>query len=129
MLLDYGETVGQLIFCKLGIIKPKKWKKILIITNDWHLERTMKEAEFIFGQDYDLDYKSAPGFQTNTFEQEQASYNLFLQTFQGINKGDDQAILTRLFEKHTIYNKTPQYFKTKLEKLIHKNFWKNSLNI
>lgn len=113
------ETAGQLIFCKTGIIKPKNWESVLIISNEWHLERVRKEAEFIFGEDYSLDYQGSLWFQTKrTPKQEQKSYETFLHTFQGINPGDNQTILNRLFEKHPSYNKNPKDFKTRLEKLM-----------
>ena len=116
------ETVGELIFCKVGIIDPRQFKNITIITNDWHLNRTKKEADFIFGDEYVLNYQTVSIPQTKrTSEQEEASYNTFLRSFQGINKGDSKSILNRLFERHQIYSKNPQHFKTKLEKLIGMN--------
>jgi len=112
------ETAGQLIFCKLGIIKPRRLKNILIITHDWHMPRTRRQAKFIFGEDYNLEFRSVSdsGIR-NTFEKEQASYETFLKTFKGINSGDDNSILNRLLERHPWYEENSKRIRDRLKQL------------
>jgi uncharacterized SAM-binding protein YcdF (DUF218 family) len=114
------ETAGELIFIKQGIIDPRKWKNILIITHDWHMNRTEKESRFIFGEDYNLYFKSvkSPNPPLRSREQEEKSYQTFLETFDGIKPGEDKRILERLVTKHRFYSQRKEYTLTKLKTLI-----------
>jgi pseudaminic acid synthase len=117
------DTVGQLVFVKLGIIQPRGLKEITIVTHGDHAERTKKQAEFIFGKDYEIKIKkiSNEGIVYNPPEKEQASYKTFLKTFEGIIPGDDKNILETLLEKHPLYDQNKEKFKLELQKLINKN--------
>lgn len=117
------ETVGQLIFVKQGIIKPREFRNIIIVTHNWHLDRIKKKAEFIFGKNYNLEYGGVlnNGIVQRSEEKEQESLKIFQKTFAGIRKGDDKLILNRLLEKHEQYNKYPGLFMEKLKKLISNN--------
>lgn len=117
------ETVGQLIFCKLGIIKPRNWSKVLIITNDWHINRVKKISKTIFNEDFIIDFAGAEITLTqekilNINNQERKSEDLFNQTFGRITPGNDEQLLKTLLRQHSIYSKNPKYFKENLEKLI-----------
>ena len=112
------DTVGQLVFSKLGIINPLGIKSVVIVTNQYHMERVMVEARFIFGKGYDTSFIIAPGNDNRrTSEEERRSLEQFLDSFKGITPGDDDAILNRLLEKHPYYSKDPGEFRKRLEKL------------
>jgi len=110
------DTVGQLVFSKQGVIKPRGYRDIAVVTHSYHAERTRKQAEFIFGNGYELSFGLVGNEEGN--EREQASYEAFLRTFEGIEPGDDEAILQRLLEKHPLYNSNPDFYVEGLKKLI-----------
>ncbi len=116
------DTVGQLIFTKLGIIKPKKVQRISVVTNRYHLNRVKKESEFIFGNGYVLHFEVASGNDDErTSMQEGKSLNEFMRTFEGLSHGDDEAILRRFLLEHPLYRENSAYFRDKLTKLKVKN--------
>lgn len=117
------DTVGELIFCKIGIIVPRNWKKNLIITHNYHMQRTKRESEFIFGKNYNLDFKGVKNsdIPLRSEEQEKRSYQSFCETFNWIKPGDDNRILERLLKKHPLYCERREYTLTKLEILRRKN--------
>lgn len=120
------ETVGQLIFCKLGIIDPKQFKKILIISNDYHIKRIKAISGIVFDKPYSIDFIGVRTSLTqeekqNVCDKERESEQTFKKTFQGLTPGDNDELLKILLERHLLYNKNPQYFKENLERLIKEN--------
>jgi uncharacterized SAM-binding protein YcdF (DUF218 family) len=108
------ETVGQLLFCKISLIEPLKIKKIVFITHKYNHKRVKEEAEFIFPK-ATLKYALVQsGFSQKIEEKEKESLQNFWKTFMGIHKGDNNALLNRLFEAHKIY-KDHKNLKTKLD--------------
>lgn len=117
------ESVGQLIFCKLGIIDPKQFKKILVISNDYHMGRIKAISRIVFNKSYIVDFAGAEILLTQeekqrVYDKERTSEEIFNQTFSRVTPGDNEQLLKTLLEKHIIYAKNPQYFKKNLDKLI-----------
>jgi len=52
------ETVGELIFCKIGIIDPRNWKKILIVSHGYHIPRVRTITNIVFGDEYQIEFES-----------------------------------------------------------------------
>jgi len=115
------ESVGQLLFCKVGILEIKKWFNIVIISSDYHMERLKIISSIIFDKKYKVDFIGAES-DINSEElaklnkEEQKSKELFIKTF-GSKALNDQELLKILFEKHNRYNKSQEEFKTRLEQL------------
>jgi len=94
------DTFGNAFFAK-RIIKRHYWKKLLIVSHAYHIQRTKIFFDFIFGRDYTLDYV---GIEKNiTSKLEGKLLDLFRETFKDIEKGDDAAIQKRMFERHIHY--------------------------
>ncbi|MEK6945620.1 MAG: pseudaminic acid synthase [Nanoarchaeota archaeon] len=99
------DTIGQLLFCKICIIKPLKIKKIAIITHEYHHDRVKKEAELFLHKNV-LGYYLVPSaFSEETEEKERKSLDEFFKTFSRINKEDDRELVSSLFERHKWYKK------------------------
>jgi len=114
------DTAAQLIFSKKGILVPRDWKDIILITHDYHGKRTRKEAEFVFGPQYNLRTELIPSkTRLSTPEKEEASYQTFLRTFEGIEPGDDRSILNRLLKKHPLYKDEAKEFRRRLRALTY----------
>jgi uncharacterized SAM-binding protein YcdF (DUF218 family) len=115
------ESVGQLLFCKIGILEIKKCFKVVIISSDYHIERLKILANTIFDKKYKIDFigvkSSINSEELNKIKKdEEKSKELFIKTF-GSKPLGDKALLKILFEKHGRYNKNPKEFKTRLEQL------------
>jgi uncharacterized SAM-binding protein YcdF (DUF218 family) len=110
------ETVGQLIFAKVIIIKPRKIKDLVIITSDYHLPRVREEAKFIFGEGYNLFFHAVTSSDQDrrSKKQERESLEAFRRTFVEIQPGDDEKILARLLEKHPKYVSDAERIRKKL---------------
>lgn len=114
------ETVGQLIFCKIGVINPKGWKKIIIFSHAYHIPRVRAISNLVFGSEYKIgfeDIKSDLNFDIKILEKERASENIFRDTFGSVHTGDDRALLERLLERHNSYKNCAREIREKLEKL------------
>ncbi len=49
-------TVENAFFCKKFFLVPKKWRKIIIVTSDFHLPRTKQIFNDILGENYTIEY-------------------------------------------------------------------------
>lgn len=101
------DTVGQAVFSKRDVIVLKNWEHLIVVSQQYHLDRVQKIFEFIFGKDFDIKYEGVPSGKARDSEVvagQQRSLEAFLKTFEGVRAGDDKAILDRLFEKHPLYS-------------------------
>ncbi|MBI2045174.1 YdcF family protein [Candidatus Pacearchaeota archaeon] len=111
------DTAGQLIFSKIGIIDAVGVKKIIIISHEYHLPRIKSEANFIFGNEYELSFLgvAGPDERNGGAELERKSLEAFIRTFKGIKCGDSEKILSRLLEQHNFYKAERKEFLERLE--------------
>ena len=99
------DTVGDAIFTKRNIVLKREWKNILVVTSDYHVPRTRKVFNYIYGKQYSIKVIGADTDIANEkLENEKSSIVAFYKTFEGIEAGDDALINRRLFEKHPYYN-------------------------
>ncbi len=118
------DTAGELVFGRLGILEPRNWRKIVIITNEWHYRRIKEEADFIL-RGFKVDYKLVKddSLQINVREREKEDKSLaaFLRTFEGVNPENDEEVLQALLTKHHFYNQNSDSFRKRLADLIKQN--------
>jgi uncharacterized SAM-binding protein YcdF (DUF218 family) len=99
------DTVGDAVFTKRNVVLSKGWKRLLVITSDYHAGRAKEIFTFIYGIGYDIDVRSAVSPVTKRSpEKEQKSLQGFHSTFEGLEAGDDTAIWERLRQQHPLYN-------------------------
>jgi uncharacterized SAM-binding protein YcdF (DUF218 family) len=99
------DTVGDAIFTKRNFAIPRNWTRILVVTSAYHVSRTQTIFEFIYGEAYKIETLSTPGeISEKSKESEAASLRAFIDTFHGVNAGDDSTILDRLASAHPFYN-------------------------
>jgi vancomycin permeability regulator SanA len=111
------DTIGQLIFVKQAVVVPRRFKRLIIITHDFHLKRVKQQANFVFGRGYNIDYLSIPDNLDCAIKEEESLIE-FKKTFEGISPEDDNLILSRLLERHKYYNKDPYFFINGLKRMI-----------
>lgn len=112
------ETVGQLIFSKQGIIGPREFRKLIVITHNYHLPRVEAISNIVFGNSYELDFHGIRINSANeTLEKEKKSLEAFRKTFEGVERGNEKQVLEILLTKHSRYNTESDYFRKKLRVL------------
>lgn len=99
------DTVGDAIFTKINLATPRDWKKILVVTSNYHAERSRAIFSFVYGPSALVDATGADVPDNEQLRNNEAvSMKAFLGTFEGINAGDDKKIFSRLRERHPFYN-------------------------
>ena len=102
---DSRDTVGDAFFTKRKHAITNRWTTILVVTSRYHVERTKQIFSLIYGAEYLIEVRGAPSIDTDQLRtSELQSIETFKSTFKGITPGDDDAILTRLRERHPFYN-------------------------
>ena len=99
------DTVGDAIFTKQIIQSKSGWTRLLIVTSDYHVGRTLEIFNFIYGDRYDIEVIGATTDAANEQpNSESSSLAAFRKTFVGIDCGDDDSIYKRLCTDHPFYN-------------------------
>lgn len=100
------DTVGQAIFTKRDIILPHGFKDIAVVTCEYQMPRVRTIFDFIYGSEFNLTYFESPnedGLVEWMSDAEDDSLEAFRRTFEGVELGNTEAILQRLFERHPLY--------------------------
>lgn len=99
------DTVGDAYFTKINIVDPSQWKRLIVVTSDYHVKRTIEVFNFVYGDRY---WISVVGAQTRHDSEkhlaENNSLEAFRHTFTGVTKGNDFDILNALKIRHPFYN-------------------------
>ena len=121
---DSKDTLGNAYFTKINILEPKQWKDVIVVTSDFHLERTKYIFDFILGPDYKVEYVL-----TDTGLSKEKDIELkkqedktikVLKEFIGsdVTLGDTEAIGKILFSKHPGYSDNPEFSYERLFQLL-----------
>ena len=105
--INSRDTVGDAFFSKHKIIASNVWKNLLIVTSDYHVERTARIFKFIYGEKYNIEVIGATCKDSgDKFLGEQKSIDAFNNTFINVDSGDDTEIFNALSSRHPFYNGT-----------------------
>ena len=103
--INSRDTVGDAFFTKVNFIQKNKWKNVLVVTSGYHVMRTKKIFEVIYGINYNITVLSSERIQDNDIvKSEIKSLNAFYNTFINVESGNDIAILKTILKKHPYYN-------------------------
>lgn len=103
--LKSRDTVGDAYFTKINLAIPCSWRRVCIVTSDYHLRRTREIFRFIYGSEFILEFYGATTLYGASKElDELRSTSAFRETFQGIESGNDLQIAQRLSLRHPFYN-------------------------
>ena len=99
------DTVGDAVLSRLNAYKKFKFKKLIIVTSDYHLKRTKEIFKFTYGSLIELEYFGAKteGKESHS-ESEKESLIAFRNTFKNIESGNLKSIFHNLISKHPYYN-------------------------
>lgn len=99
------DTVGEAVFTKVNFAAPMSWKKIIVVTSNYHIKRAKEIFNFVYGSMYEISFFGSKWeYKKSIVDDELSSISKFRETFFGINVGDDLMILRRLKESHPFYN-------------------------
>ena len=99
------DTVGDAVFTLRNLALPRRWRRVVVVTSQYHTARTRSIFAFIYGPDIEIEVVSAPSADTPELQASEArSLEVFRSTFRDVDAGDAAAILTRLKQAHPFYN-------------------------
>jgi hypothetical protein len=106
---DALDTVGEAIFLRLLLPPLRAGGRLLIVTSDFHAARAERIFRFVYGIDFDLSVEGVPNgpdHETPSAAKEAASLERFDRLFLGIDAADIEAILSRFWQRHALYQNT-----------------------
>lgn len=117
------DTLGNAYFTKVNILEPNNWKSVLVVTSDFHLERTKYIFDLVFGTEYSVTYDTVktilpPEKLTSLGEQEVKTIAVLKEIVGEINPGDTKAVENIIFTKHPGYSANPEYSYEKLREML-----------
>ena len=104
--LNSRDTVGDAYFTKTNIVVPNNFKKLCIITSNYHIFRTRRIFNLIYGNEYYMSFigvKLLPSFLS--IMKEFKSFKSFENTFSKLSSGNDIQIRETIRKNHP-YMKT-----------------------
>jgi uncharacterized SAM-binding protein YcdF (DUF218 family) len=109
------ETVGEIYFLSEYVIKPKRYKKIRVVTNAFHMARCLEIYNKVFGNKIQIiPVRTYSKLDTNkklnilVKKREKASLKIFREQFKEVKPGDSRAFEKTLYTKHNSYSQLPQ---------------------
>lgn len=116
------DTVGNAYFTKVRILEPREWRRVLVVSSDYHMPR----SEFIFrkvlGPSYTMEFIGAvsePEMREGRDTREAKSLAVHHQWLDVIADGDDASIWQLLSTKHPAYAENPEYSIEQLRKQLY----------
>ncbi len=99
------DTVGDAVFSRKFLDNYPYIKKINVVTSDYHIKRTSRIFNFVFGKNYKIKMISTfTDPLKNNVMQEKKSLKKFQETFFGVPEGDIEKIISTMYKKHPFYN-------------------------
>ena len=120
---DSKDTLGNAYFTKVNILEPNNWKNVLVITSDFHLERTKYIFDLVLGPEYTITYDTVktilpPEKIISLEEQEVKTISVLKEIIGDINAGDTKAVENFIFTKHPGYSPNSEYSYEKLREML-----------
>jgi uncharacterized SAM-binding protein YcdF (DUF218 family) len=101
------DTVGDALFVKRNVVEPLRIRALTVVSSAYHLPRVQQIFEFVFGSSYKMRFvRTKIDYAHGVEKSEMTSLAAFRSTFDGVARGDTEAIFQRLVRKHPLYNGT-----------------------
>jgi len=101
------DTIGNALFTKILILKPRRWRKILVLTSSYHVKRARYIFNKVLGRGYKMKFIAAnPKYHRILYRLSGMEKRLFILTkmfFKGVQPGDDRTLKKRIFLIHPLY--------------------------
>ena len=108
------DTIGNAYFVKVDLLKPHKWKNIVVVTSEYHIARSRYLFHKICGSGYTIEFVSSNnGIPPKDLPEKVALQKKLLalakKLLDSVQEGDDETIKKLLYTKHPGYAKDPEY--------------------
>lgn len=100
------DTIGQAIFTKTDVVVQKKWRRLIIVSHDYHIKRVKSIFDFVYGKNFKLEFVGIVSGKIDNYkikEQETNLLDMFGRLFKRIGQAHDKKIVKRLFARHPLY--------------------------
>ena len=99
------DTVGDAVFTRVNISEPMGFKTLCIVTSSYHVPRTRKIFNFVYGSRFGISVKGVDvEFDQTTVSKELSSEAAFCKTFNAVKAGEISQIMEALKRNHPFYN-------------------------
>tara|TARA_B100000035_G_scaffold72540_1_gene59893 strand:- start:23018 stop:23605 length:588 start_codon:yes stop_codon:yes gene_type:complete len=103
--INSRDTVGDAIFSRLFIEEKKFFKKIYIVSSDYHIKRVQIIFKKIISNKYSLEFFSSKSkTKIQKIKEEKSSTKAFFQTFKKEDFKSLNTLLLKLASQHPYYN-------------------------
>lgn len=117
------DTVGNIYFAKINYLEPNNWKRVFVITSDFHLERSRYICQKVLGNGYHFWGVPTPVtwrailWQKARFRKELKALRVTREWLGHIPDGDHKAIWHILSTKHPGYSENPAISREELMRM------------
>jgi uncharacterized SAM-binding protein YcdF (DUF218 family) len=117
------DTLGNAYYTKIDFLEKNAWRDIIIVTSDFHIDRTRFLFNTVLGPKYTLEYVSVPTDmsqeQRDSFESaEKITIDVLKNMIGSIQPGNTKIIEQALFTKHPGYAPHPEISFEQLKQLL-----------
>lgn len=103
--INSRDTVGDALFTKVNVSEPKGFNKLCIVTSNYHVPRTTRIFNFVYGSGYAITVKGvAVEYSESVISKELESECAFKRTFSNVVAGNADQIIDALKSNHPFYN-------------------------
>jgi uncharacterized SAM-binding protein YcdF (DUF218 family) len=103
--INSRDTVGDAVFTRVNVSEPRGLNNLCVVTSNYHVPRTKKIFDFVYGSRYAITVKGAPvEYSQSVIAKELNSEFAFKRTFSNVAGGNIDQIMDALKSKHPFYN-------------------------
>jgi len=103
--INSRDTVGDAVFTRMNISEPRGFKNVCVVTSNYHVPRTTKIFNFVYGSGCAISVKGANvEHGESVIFKELKSESAFNRTFGGVVTGNIDQIMDALKSNHPLYN-------------------------
>lgn len=120
---DSKDTVGNAFFCRKNFLDPNNWKRVCVVTSEYHMPRSEYLFNKLLGTDFEIDFVSVNS--QLSAEELSARNQKENRTLEEIKKwldpfetGDMAEFERTLYTRHPGYAKNPEISKEELKKML-----------
>jgi uncharacterized SAM-binding protein YcdF (DUF218 family) len=117
------DTLGNAYYTKVDFLEKNDWHTLLVVTSDFHMDRTRFLFDTVLGPEYSVEYVSVPTDMSPekrlSFESaEKITIDVLRNIIGLVRSGDTQTIEKALFARHPGYSTHPEISFDQLKELL-----------
>ena len=116
------ETLGNAYFSRVDVLDPNEWRRVLVITSDFHVARARALFEKVLFPDFRCAFEPVPSPAPDALaewaEQERRASDVYSRLLAHIDRGDLVAIGALLHKAYDALDRKPDLALDELEQLL-----------